>query len=137
MRPKDYTLFLFCIFFTLIIGETASAIGIAPAIVQIENAQGVDISYSYYVRAGSRPMIDVSVACDTVPELEKYISISFDGSSFTPGEVKYFTVYVKIPSNFTIPGRHLCMIQAEETAGEDHAKMNQAVQPSPAGSARG
>ncbi len=123
MRTKNYAFLFSCFFFVLMLGETASSIGIAPAILQIENAQGFEATYNFYVRAGTRPDIYVNVACKDIPELEKYITTDFNGLPFTPGELRYFTVYVNIPSNFTIPGRHLCMIQAEEVSEEGGSGM--------------
>ncbi len=99
----------------IILSSEAQALGIAPAIVQIENGQGFTQIYTYYVRGGSRGgEIQIKVNCRNNLGLEEYIEPEFESLYFSPGEIKYFKVYVDIPSNFSTPGKHLCTVDASE-----------------------
>jgi hypothetical protein len=109
----------------IILSSEAQAVGIAPAILQIENGQGFTKTYNYYVRGGSRGgEITIKVSCRNDVGLEQYIKPEFESLYFNPGELKYFKVYVDIPSNFSIPGRHLCTVDASEVPSPGTSTMS-------------
>jgi len=105
----------------LLFSEMVSAIGIAPARVDVyyEPDSGYTKDYGYYVRGGDDADIRLTVSCRDAPFLEQYIIPSLDAFHVTPGEVRRFTVTLDMPEGIENPGSHQCDLNAEEVTLDD------------------
>lgn len=103
--------FLAAIFLILLLQSASAALGIAPAIVELNFVSGGEYELNYNALSDSTSIVDISVTGD----LAEYAELSTDtlqgGGSFK--------VKIKFPENVDVPGEHRLGIWLKERPPEN------------------
>jgi len=100
------------IFLLILNSQTASALGISPPGVSYRFEPGLDTSFTGYVRNTGDVTMPIKLAIEG--DLKQYVTSNLNETVLNPREVRYFTIFIKLPQEIEKPGKHIVSVRAEE-----------------------